>query len=64
MDASKFTSVELLDEANCIELETVLVDRIYEFNANATGYSDGQLLGGRIRDRITSQNTSDDAPNK
>jgi GNAT superfamily N-acetyltransferase len=50
MDASKFTSVELLDEANCIELETVLVDRIYEFNANATGYSDGQLLGGRIRD--------------
>jgi ribosomal protein S18 acetylase RimI-like enzyme len=43
-------SVELLDEARCRELDAFLVERIYEFNAKATGYSDGKLLAGSIRD--------------
>ena len=37
------------DDAECDELGSFLADRIYEFNANATGYFDGMLLGGRIR---------------
>ena len=49
MDASKPWAVELLDEAQCIELETELVEHIYQFNARATGCDDGQLLGGSIR---------------
>jgi GNAT superfamily N-acetyltransferase len=42
--------VELCDESECHELEAFLVERIYEFNAHATGYFDGRLLGGRLRD--------------
>lgn len=38
-----------LDDSQCRELEDVLVDRIYEFNVQATGYSDGRLIGGCIR---------------
>ena len=36
------------DDAECQELGAFLVERIYEFNAKATGYFDGRLLGGRI----------------
>ena len=42
--------VTLLDEAQSQELEALLVEHIYEFNAEATGYFDGKLLGGRIVD--------------
>lgn len=42
--------VELCDEAECAGLDTLLVARIYEFNAHATGYFDAKLLGGRICD--------------
>src|SRR5262249_4718383 len=31
-------------------LDAFLIERIYEFNARATGYFDGKLLGGRLRD--------------
>ena len=41
--------IELCDEEECQRLEAFLVERIYEFNAHATGYSDGRLLGGRLR---------------
>ena len=40
--------VALLDEVQCQELEAFLVDRIYEFNSEATGYFDGRLLGASI----------------
>jgi GNAT superfamily N-acetyltransferase len=42
--------VELCDESECLELEALLVERIYEFNAEATGYFDGKLIGGKLRD--------------
>lgn len=41
-------SIELCNEDQCQTLEAFLVERIYEFNAQATGYSDGRLLGGRL----------------
>jgi GNAT superfamily N-acetyltransferase len=41
--------IELCDESECQELSAFLVERIYEFNARATGYFDGRLLGGRLR---------------
>ena len=41
--------VELLDEAQCLDLDATLVERIYEFNSEATGYTDGKLLGGCVR---------------
>jgi GNAT superfamily N-acetyltransferase len=44
------STVALLDEAQCQELEVFLADRIYEFNSTATGYVDGRLLAGRIQD--------------
>jgi len=37
------------DEAECQALGAFLADRIYEFNAKATGYFDGLLLAGCIR---------------
>ena len=37
------------DDAECETLGAFLTNRIYEFNANATGYFDGMLLGGCIR---------------
>jgi GNAT superfamily N-acetyltransferase len=43
------SDIELCNEAECQALEAFLVERIYEFNAQATGYSDGKLLGGRLR---------------
>ena len=49
MNATKACDVELLDEAHCMELEAALVDHIYQFNSETTGYFDGRLLGGSIR---------------
>src|SRR5262245_6037900 len=46
----KTPRVEFCDEGECRELEAFLVERIYEFNAKTTGYFDGKLLGGRLRD--------------
>lgn len=37
------------DDAECQQLGAFLTDRIYEFNAKATGYFDGRLLAGCIR---------------
>jgi GNAT superfamily N-acetyltransferase len=42
-------AVALLDEGECEALASFLADRIYEFNAAATGYFDGRLLAGRLR---------------
>jgi len=43
--------VELLDgDAPCAALDGVLVERLYEFNAEATGCDDGRLFGGRVVD--------------
>ena len=42
-------AIVLLDEVQCQELEGFLVDRIYEFNSEATGFCDGRLLGASIR---------------
>jgi GNAT superfamily N-acetyltransferase len=41
--------VELCDESECPALEAFLAERVYEFNVQATGYSDGRLVGGRLR---------------
>ncbi|MDB6062671.1 MAG: family N-acetyltransferase [Verrucomicrobiaceae bacterium] len=41
--------IVLLDEDQCQELDAFLMERIYEFNAKATGYFDGRLLGASIR---------------
>ena len=41
--------VSLSTERECEELGSFLADRIYEFNARATGYSDGLLLAACIR---------------
>jgi GNAT superfamily N-acetyltransferase len=43
------TAAVLLDEARCEVLASFLAERIYEFNAEATGYFDGRLLAGSIR---------------
>lgn len=48
-DTMEIVTVVLQDEAQCEELESFLVDRIYEFNSGVTGYFDGRLLGGTIR---------------
>ena len=37
------------DGAECETLGSFLADRIYEFNAKATGYDDGRLIAGCIR---------------
>lgn len=41
--------VPLHDEAQCQELEAFLVERIDEFNSSTTGYFDGKLLAGAVR---------------
>jgi len=41
--------IQCQDDAECQELGAFLADRIYEFNAKATGYFDGRLLAGCIR---------------
>jgi len=45
----KTLSIELCTEDECVEMEAFLVERIYEFNARATGYFDGRLVGGKLR---------------
>jgi GNAT superfamily N-acetyltransferase len=44
--------VQLCDESTCADLQNFLVDRLYEFNAQATGYSDAQLIGAQVRNAI------------
>jgi GNAT superfamily N-acetyltransferase len=39
----------LSEDAQCNELESFLIERIYEFNAKRTGYFDGRLLAGEVR---------------
>ena len=42
--------IELCEEDDeCLELEAFLIDRVHEFNAQATGYFDARLIGGRLR---------------
>lgn len=41
--------IALRDDAECETLGAFLADRIYEFNAEVTGYDDGRLLAGCIR---------------
>lgn len=41
--------IAIREEGDCSALGAFLTDRIYEFNANATGYRDGRLLAGCIR---------------
>lgn len=41
--------VTFTNDAECEEIGTFLADRIYEFNAKATGYFDGVLMAGCIR---------------
>lgn len=45
----QIAAVTLLHETQCQELEAFLADRIYEFNSRTTGYFDGMLLGGSVR---------------
>ena len=42
-------AVVLLDDDQCQELDAFLVERIYEFNSNVTGYFDGRPLGASVR---------------
>lgn len=43
-------SVQLCEnEDECLQLEAFLVERIYEFNAQSTGYFDGRLIAGQLR---------------
>ena len=39
-----------MEDDECLELEAFLIDRVHEFNAQATGYFDARLIGGRLRD--------------
>ena len=48
----KLQAVALLDETHCEKLDAFLADRVYEFNSELTGYIDGKLLGGSIRNCI------------
>ena len=41
--------MQVRDDAKCQELGAFLADRLYEFNAKATGYHDGKLLAGCVR---------------
>lgn len=45
----KTPPVELCDESECAEVAAFLVERIYEFNSQATGYFDGRFVGGKLR---------------
>ena len=42
-------AVVLLDDDRCRELDAFLVERIYQFNSDATGYFDGRLLGASVQ---------------
>lgn len=43
-------AIEFHDESECREIESFLIDRIDEFNVEATGYRDGRLLAATVRD--------------
>lgn len=43
--------LSIQDEDDCQALAEFLTERIYEFNANATGYFDGMSLAGCIRNK-------------
>lgn len=45
----KTEAIVLLDEDQCQALDAFLLERIYEFNSNATGYFDGRLLGASVQ---------------
>lgn len=49
MAAEHSEVISIRDEAECQTLGAFLADRIYEFNAKATGYFDGMLLAGCVR---------------
>jgi GNAT superfamily N-acetyltransferase len=49
IDGMDARHVTLFDDEECRALEQALVDRLYEFNVEATGYADGRLMGGSIR---------------
>lgn len=42
-------TVVLIDDDRCRELDAFLVERIYEFNSNATGYFDGRPFGASVQ---------------
>jgi GNAT superfamily N-acetyltransferase len=46
------TLIELCEEGDCDQLAQFLVARLYEFNAQATGFFDSRLLGARVRDEV------------
>ena len=50
LDAMRLKAVELHDESRYQDIDSFLVDRIYEFNAKATGYVDGRVFAGTIQD--------------
>lgn len=47
--ASPGRLIHLQDDAQCQDLDAFLADRIHEFNVEATGYFDGRLLAGCVR---------------
>ncbi len=47
--AAHATVIVMREEAECVALGAFLGDRIHEFNARVTGYMDGLLLAGCIR---------------
>jgi lactoylglutathione lyase len=49
LPAMKAGLVACRTDAECEALGTFLADRIYEFNVKATGYDDGMLLAGCVR---------------
>lgn len=42
--------IEFCEEHEVPELDAFLVERIYEFNAQATGYFDARLIAARVRE--------------
>ena len=48
-DAASAEVVRCPTAAECETLGAFLAERIYEFNAGATGYADGKLLAGCVR---------------
>lgn len=47
----KTTHIQLHDESESRELQTFLVDRVYEFNSRATGYFDGRAIAASLRNQ-------------
>lgn len=49
-DTSQPGSVTFHEESRCQEIDAFLADRIYEFNAKATGYVDARLFAATVQD--------------